>query len=697
MKNSKILLLLCFSFLIAQLMVAQEKTISGVVTSKNDGAPLPGVGVLIKGTLKGTETDFDGKYKVKASVGDVLLFTFVGMEAQSITVSTQETINVVLEDSNVLEEVVVTALGIKKTRKSLTYAAQDINAKELSKVKQTNPVNSLSGKVAGVNITRSSSGAGGSVKVVLRGNSSIGNNQPLYVVDGIPLNNPSSGQPNSTFGDINGGNTDGGDVLSLINPDDIESLTVLKGASASALYGNAGLNGVIVINTKKGKSGTFKVDFSSNLVVESAAYMMDFNDKAQSGVDSFFNSGTTNINSISVSGGTDKAQTYFSYSNTFADGILPTNSLDQHSFNVRETAKLFNDRLTLNASVMGSTQSIANRPVSGLYFNPLVGVYNFQSDTESLSDYKNFEVWNPHRNIMTQRWFRGLDKNILGAYATSDIEQNPYWVIHRNASADQNDKLITSLNLNFEINDWLSLQSRGTYDQSIQKFEKKIYASTEATLAPLTGRYIVRENNFIQLYGDLIANINTDITDNLSLNAIVGAATKRNTTSTFAADSGTNGGLFYTSFFAIQNFVKSSAIDLKQGVSEIRENSLFGSATLNYKDQLFMDLTYRKDWSSTLTKAFDYPSIGLTGVLSEIFDLGDDISFAKIRASYAEVGNGFGFNQIVPNDGIIFEGDLLDNPQVFPGFDPLPETQSSYEIGTEWKFFENRLGFDLGY
>ena len=550
--------------------------------------------------------------------------------------------------------------------------------------------------MAGVNITRSSSGAGGSVKVVLRGNSSIGNNQPLYVVDGIPLNNPSSGQPNSTFGDISGGNTDGGDVLSLINPDDIESLTVLKGASASALYGNAGLNGVIVINTKKGKSGAFKVDFSSNLVVENAAYMMDFNDKAQNQVDNFFNSGTTNINSISVSGGTDKAQTYFSYSNTFADGILPTNSLNQHSFNVRETAKLFNDKLTLNASVMGSTQNIANRPVSGLYFNPLVGVYNFQSDTESLSDYKNFEVWNPNRNIMTQRWFRGPGSN-PGTYATSDIEQNPYWVLHRNASTDQNNKLISSLNLNFKINDWLSLQSRGTYDQSMQKFEKKIYASTEATLAPLTGRYIVRENNFVQLYGDLIANINTEITDDLSLNAIVGAATKRNSTNTFLADSGTNGGLFYTSFFAIQNFVKSSAIDLKQDVAEIRENSLFGSATLNYKDQLFMDLTYRKDWSSTLTKAFDYPSIGVTGVLSEIFELGEDISFAKVRASYAEVGNGFGFNQIVPYDGIIFEGDLDDNPQVFPGFDPLPETQSSYEIGTEWKFFENRLGFDLGY
>ncbi|HAO15707.1 MAG TPA: hypothetical protein DDY16_05950 [Tenacibaculum sp.] len=699
MKNSKVLLLLCFSFFLSELVIGQEKVISGIVTSKNDGMPLPGAGVHIKGTSNGVETDFDGKYEIKASIGDTLIFTYVGMITKSMVISSEESLNVSLEDSNILDEVVVTALGIKKTRKSLTYAAQDIDAKELSKIKQTNPVNSLSGKVSGVNITRSSSGAGGSVKVVLRGNSSIGNNQPLYVVDGIPLNNPSSGQPDSTFGSTSGGNTDGGDVLSLINPDDIESITVLKGASASALYGNAGLNGVIVINTKKGKSGAFKVDFSSNLVVENAAYFMNFNEKTQRTIDNFFRAGTTNINSLSISGGTDKAQTYFSYSNSFVDGVLPTNSLRQHSFSVRETAKLFEDKITLNANVLGSTQSISNRPISGLYFNPLVGVYNFESSTEDLSDYKVFEVWNPYRDRMTQRWYRGPGpEEKPGTFRTSDIEQNPYWILHRNASSDQNDKLIASLNLNFKINDWLSLQTRGTYDQSVQKFEKRIYASTQATLAHENGRYIVRENEFVQLYGDIIANINTQITDNLSLTAIIGGATKRNTSESLIADSGTIGGLQFANFFAIQNFNSSAGVSIGQNGSDIKENSLFGSTTLNYDEKLFLDLTYRKDWSSTLTKPFDYPSVGLTGVLSEIFDLGKNISFAKVRASYAEVGNGFGFNQIIPNDDVSFGGNpLIDNPQVFPGFAPLPETQTSYEVGTEWKFFNNRLGFDFGY
>lgn len=239
-QNLRTLFLFSFLLLIMQISFAQEKSITGTVTSKTDGIPLPGVNVIVQGTSNGAQTDFDGNYSITASVGDILNFSYVGMTAIQITVGNSSVINAQLEeDAEQLSEVVITALGIKKSRKSLTYAAQDINADELNKVRQTNPVNSLSGKVAGVAVSRSASGAGGSVKVTLRGNSSIGNNQPLYVIDGVPLSNPTSGQPSDTFGDASGGNRDGGDALSLINPDDIESLTVLKGASASALYGSA--------------------------------------------------------------------------------------------------------------------------------------------------------------------------------------------------------------------------------------------------------------------------------------------------------------------------------------------------------------------------------------------------------------------------------------------------------------------------
>jgi len=432
MKKIYTILIAVFSIVFTLNVQAQEKSISGTVTSKLDGTTLPGVSVVVQGTTKGTETDFDGKYTIKASVGEILSFSSLGMKTKTVTVTgNTAALNVVLEDdASQLDEIVITALGIKKSRKSLTYAAQDIKSDELSRVKQTNPINSLSGKVSGVSITRSASGAGGSVKVLMRGNASVGNNQPLYVVDGIPLSNPSSGQPGAVFGDVGGGNRDGGDALSLINPDDVESLTVLKGASASALYGSAGLNGVILITTKKGKDGAFKVNFSSNLTVENAAYMMDFNSDAQSNVDSFLGTGVTSINSLNVSGGTEKAQTYFSYSNTTASGIMPTNKLKQHTINVRETAKFLNDKVTLNASVMASTQNIDNRPVSGLYFNPLVGVYGFDSPGETLSDYSNFEAYDVSRNIMSQSWFRD----------TSDIEQNPYWIMNRNASEDSNKK-----------------------------------------------------------------------------------------------------------------------------------------------------------------------------------------------------------------------------------------------------------------
>jgi TonB-dependent SusC/RagA subfamily outer membrane receptor len=693
-QNLRTLFLFSFLLLIMQISFAQEKSITGTVTSKTDGIPLPGVNVIVQGTSNGAQTDFDGNYSITASVGDILNFSYVGMTAIQITVGNSSVINAQLEeDAEQLSEVVITALGIKKSRKSLTYAAQDINADELNKVRQTNPVNSLSGKVAGVAVSRSASGAGGSVKVTLRGNSSIGNNQPLYVIDGVPLSNPTSGQPSDTFGDASGGNRDGGDALSLINPDDIESLTVLKGASASALYGSAGLNGVILITTKKGKSGSFKVDFSSNLTVDSAAYAMDFNSTTQNNIDDFLTTGFTSINSISASGGTENAQTYFSYSNTFSEGVLPTNELKQHTFNVRETAQFFDGKVTANASVMASTQNIKNRPVSGLYFNPLVGAYAFESASESLSDYSNFEALDPNRNIMAQRWFRG----------TSDIEQNPYWIINRNVGKDVNNKLVASLNLNFKINDWLSLQTRGTYDKSQLSYEKKVYATTEATLAPLNGRYIVNETDFTQLYGDVIANINTQINETTSVSAIIGTSTTRNTTESLVADSGTNGGLQFANVFAYQNFNGNPAVNLTQRSLETRVNSVFASATIGFNDRVFIDLTARNDWTSTLpavNNSFFYPSVGVTGILSEIFELPKNVSFAKLRASYAEVGNGFAADQIAPNNTIIFGGGGVNSQspiRPFPGSTPKPERQKSFEIGTEWKFNNNRIGIDLGY
>ena len=691
MKKINLLLITIFSLLLSLTVSAQEKSISGTVTSKSDGSPLPGVSVIVQGTTRGAQTDFDGKYIIKAAPGEVLNFSFIGMKTTSITVTESNTIDVALEeDANSLDEVIVTALGIKKTRKSLTYSAQDIGADELTKVKDANPINSLSGKVAGLVVNRSASGVGGSVKVTLRGNTSTRNNQPLYVIDGIPLLNSSPIQPNSTFGDIaNGGNRDGGDALSLINPDDIESISVLKGASASALYGSQGSNGVILITTKKGKAGTFKVDVSSNLTIDNPDYLIDFDGPTQRNVDDFLDTGTTFINSVSVSGGSEKAQSYFSYANTHAQGIIPTHEVKKHTINFRETAKLLKNKLTVDANVLLTTQNIHNKPVSALYFNPLRGAYAFQSDSQSLSDFQNFEEFDPGRNLQAQRWFR----------PTSDVEQNPFWILNRNASDDKNQKAVISLSLKYKVNDWLTFQTRGSYDKTFNKFERKIFATTNATLSAARGRYIYNDVEDLQLYGDFIATINTTFNDDISLTAILGTSINQfDTGKSIILDSGVTGGLQVPNIFTIQNFVSNQGVRLIQSQGELKEiQSLFASTSFGYKEMLYLDLTARNDWSSTVSNSFFYPSFGLTGILSKMFEMPKPISFAKVRVSYAEVGNdvqSFANNPLF----IITTGEGgISLPNTTPLTELRPENQESFEIGTEWRFFDNRLSFDFGY
>jgi TonB-dependent SusC/RagA subfamily outer membrane receptor len=326
----------------AQVSLAQVKNVKGVITD-SDGMPLPGASVAVQGGQKGATTDFDGLYSIEAQKGQTLVFSYVGLETQSVIVGDATTINVKMNtaSTNNLNEVVVTSLGIKKSRKSLTYAAQEVKGEEVTRVKDANLMNSLSGKVAGLIVGKSSAGAGGSVKVTIRGNSSATNNQPLYVVDGIPLLNSSSSQANSAFGDTAGGNRDGGDAISMINPDDIESMTVLKGASAAALYGSQGANGVILVTTKRGKEGKVTANYNASLFVDNVVSLPKFQTsygadpgattswgaakQSPDHVKDFYNTGGTYINSISVNGGTDKMTTSLTYANTKVDGVLPTN------------------------------------------------------------------------------------------------------------------------------------------------------------------------------------------------------------------------------------------------------------------------------------------------------------------------------------------------------------------------------------
>mgnify|MGYP002630128815 CR=1 FL=1 len=723
MKKLIPLLIMIFSLAITQEVAAQAKTISGAVTAVSDESPLPGVNVVIKGTTKGTQTDFDGNYTIEALNGDVLEFSFLGMKTKSVTITDANTLNVALEDdAQSLDEVIITALGIKKEKKALTYSAQEVKGDELTTVKQSNLINSLSGKSAGVTITKSSSGAGGSSKVVLRGNSSTTNNDPLYVVDGIPMLNSGNGQTGDSGRGIFGsdaGNIDGGDALSLINPDDIESLTVLKGASASALYGSQGANGVILITTKSGKDGKIAVNFNSSFTIDNVTSLPELQTEYQSNsvgqpiaengnvtdpkswgaktsglsntVDDFFETGITSIQSLSLMAGNEKAQTYMSYANTIVNGVMPENKLSRNNFNLKETANFLDDKMTVSANINLSDQRIWNRPVNGLYSNPLTGLY-LNPVGINLDDYKNYEYFNADTNMMDQ-------------YATSfdeNIQQNPYWLTSRNQTKDVAQRVVASVSAKYQISDNFSIQSRGSFDKSFYTYDNRMYAGTDLTLSPATGRYTLNKTENTQQYIDLIANYNTDITEDLTFSAVLGTSlTKSKIGDQVSLDSGNGKGLTYPNIFTIGNFAETNFLSQTVGNREVQ--SVFTSANFGYKNLLYVDITGRNDWSSTLvntaSKSFFYPSVGLTGILSEMFEMPEAITFAKLRASYAQVGKDIPAYATVPLNSIPVGQTNFAKPTfgVKEGETLEPEKQNSFEIGTEWRFINNRLSFDLTY
>lgn len=688
----------------AQVSLAQVKNVKGMITD-SDGMPLPGASVAVQGSQKGATTDFDGLYSIEAQKGQTLVFTYVGLETQSIVVGDAATINVKLVPaaSNALNEVVVTSLGIKKTRKSLTYAAQELKGEELTRVKDANVINTIAGKIAGVAVTKSSGGTGGSTKVVIRGNSSISNSQPLYVIDGIPMLNSGSGQPNDTFGSLSGGNRDGGDVISLVNPDDYEGMTVLKGAAASVLYGSQGANGVILLSSKKAKSGKANITASSVTTFEEAAYMPKFQtdyiaapgadeswgakQKTPDHVKDFFNTGTTQITSVGYSLGTETSSTAFSYANTSATGIVPGNSLKKNNFGIRQTAKFFGDKLTFAANANYTSQTIANKPVNGFYFNPLTGVYLMPRGNDFEYYKNNFEVYNPSRNLMAQNWM-----------TNRDIMQNPYWSINRNKSEDKNDFFNGALSLSYKANNWLTIASRYSYNRVTSVFDKKIYATTQGTLSNVNGRYINENSLSTQRYGDLIATINTKIATDFSFNANIGASiTNTLTNDKTILDSGISGGLGIANWFTLHNFNNNTGN--YQTVDSQREvQSVFAATTFGYKDMLFLDLAGRNDWSSTVSDPYFYPSVGLTALISEMTTLPEWINFAKVRGTYAKVGNDI--YPFVSNPTYYSAPGVSGiNPKVGPrpGEKLKPELKSEFEFGTEWRMFNNRLGFEVSY
>lgn len=689
---------------------AQDKTITGVVS--DDKGPLSGVSITIKDSKYSTSTGFDGTYSITAREGQTLVFSFIGAKEVSKIVGKSNVIDVILQDDSTktLNEVVVTSLGIKKSKKTLTYAAQELKAEELTRVKDANLINTITGKIAGVTINRSSGGTGGSTKVVIRGNSSTFNNQPLYVIDGIPLYNVSPTQPNEVFGDTGTGNRDGGDIISLINPDDIESMSVLKGAAAAALYGTQGARGVILLNTKKGNLGKSSLRITSTSVFEQAtslpklqnSYLGVANNSSESWgsagsskeyVKDFYSTGVTQTTSANFSGRTQLGASMISFANTSAKGIMPGNSLNKNTFSVKLNNSYFENKLNVGTTVFYANQQIYNRPTNGLYNNPLTGLYTMNRNNDYDYYKEIYEIFNQSLDIPVQNWNHSPD----------DFQQNPFWIINRNKTEDKNKFLMASLNLEYLINKWFKIASRYSYSSVRNGFDRKMFATTTNTLSHQNGRYIFYDLESTQNYGDIIANINTQVATNLSLNSNIGSSILKNSSNKGTyLDSGINEGLASPNWFTLSNFnnIKNNR-QVDAGSKEIQ--SIFATASLGYKDYLFLDITGRNDWSSALvntkSNSFFYKSIGLTNVISEALTLPETISFAKIRASYAEVGNDIPANLTNPLYTIDPTTGNVTFPTTIPMFgqDYKSELKSEIEIGTEWRFFNNRFGFDFTY
>lgn len=683
-----------------------QKKVTGYVLDEG-GEPLTGATVRVKGSGDGTVTDVSGKFDLTVTGNAVLQVSFIGYVSREVEIKDSAAYTIVLKENLVsLDKVIVTALGIEKKQNSLSYATDQVKNEELTRIKTSNLVTSLAGKSAGVQISQVSSAPGASAKVSIRGIRSVaGDNQPLYVIDGVPILNSTSEQAYSAIGGTaNAGNRDGGDGVSNLNPEDIESLSILKGAPAAALYGSQAANGVILITTKKGKSeGKRTISFSTSLTFDRAFALPEMQNRygVSDGVDSwgakadlpaydnlndFYSTGLTSITSLSVSHGNEKLQNYFSYANTTGRGIIENNHLSKHNLAFRETSVLLNSRLKLDGSVNVIKQTSKNKPtVGGFYMNPLVGLYRFPRG-EDLSYYRDhFEVFDEERNLNVQNWHTSYE----------DFEQNPYWIVNRIQSKDSRMHSIISLSANLKLNSWLTVQARGNMDYINDKVRQKFYASTAPALAGANGRYIEMDYQEVQMYGDVMLMLKKQW-NKWSVDAAIGASVNDKTVNSTRYDSKT-ASLKYANIFNLANIVMDGSAVLEQKIDARRQlQSLFGTVQLGYADRVYLDMTARNDWASTLAytahekSGFFYPSVGFSWILNKSFALPEWISFAKVRGAYSMVGNDIPMFITNPTSTITAGGEFLANDAA-PFKDMEPEMTHSFEAGVEARFLNSRI------
>ena len=679
--------------------------ISGTVLGE-DGFPVPGAAVIESGTSNGTTADLDGKFSLTVSDASAsVTFSSLGYDSVTLPVGTRTIFNVTLrEEAVALEGTVVTALGIRRDEKALSYNVQEVSSEMLTEVKNANFINSLAGKVAGVTVNTSSSGVGGASKVVLRGNKSISqSSNALYVIDGIPMYNFGGG--GGTEFDSKGAT----ESIADLNPEDISSISVLTGAAAAALYGSEAANGAIMITTKAGEAGKLKVSFSSNTEFLSPFVLPEFqsvygtglNGSSSSGgifswgayipesarynytPNDYFETGHTYTNSFSVSGGTDKNQTYFSAAAVNSDGIIPNNRYDRYNFTFRNTTYFLKDRLKLDASASYIIQKDQNMTNQGVYSNPLVPAYLFPRGN-NFDIYRNFERYNEATKLMEQFW---------GDDLVGDLRmQNPYWINYRNLRNNDKKRYMLTLSAQYDILDWLNVSGRVRIDNSSNLYTQKLYASSESTITEggKNGHYTEARGFDSQTYADIMLNINKEFGRDWSLVANVGASINNIKTDTF-----TYGGPIQdnglANVFNVMDLDDVAKRATKDGWND-ETQSVFGSVEVGWKKMLYITVTGRNDWASQLAgssqPSFFYPSAGLSWVPTALWDMGI-LDYMKIRGSVASVGMPFPRFLTIPTYEYDATNKIWKDKTHYPIGDLKPERTLTYEVGVEASLWQD--------
>lgn len=742
-------LILIFALLICVLdILGQERTISGKVSSAEDGLPLPGVNIVIKGTTIGTMSDGNGNYSIRFSGQyGILSFTFVGMVPQEVEMNAfSDTYDVILEPASIsLGAVVVTALGVTREKKTLGYAVQEIESTQMNLAKDLNVINTLSGKVAGIQVTSGGSGIGSSSRIVIRGNSSFSGNQPLFIVDGTPINNAT----NNNGGD---GGLDYGNAASDIDPNNVESITVLKGANASALYGSRASNGVILITTKKGIKSSKKlgIDFTSSVVVNKPSYFprlqneygggdrgseyywrkyneengtsLTYNEYAKTfsynyvdglgggvndnwplswgarldagllidqwstgpdspwvsrpdNINAWFDTGVNYENNIAITSSGEKASGRFSFTNLDAKGIVPNTDMRQNTVSINGNLTP-SDRLTVTTSITYLKRASDNIPQVG---------YN----------YADIYAWRAREyDVKYSREIFEKEGNV----GYSEDSDNDFFGYYNNPRSLSRDRIFGNVGINFKLTDWLSANARAGLD-----FYNEIRFSSNSSQSKGNLR-LLKGGSFSQNQ-DYIKELNADVSLNfdktfgeIRLDGLAGANIRNNLNKYMwlsASD------LTVPDLYTISNVKGTPGYGMSE--NEYETQSVYFAANGSYRDFLFLGITGRNDWSSTLPEenwSYFYPSVSLGLSILDAFALKSDaVTYVKLRGSWAQVGGSTGAYQLQKTySASTFNGVAIFSPTgTMPPTGLKPERTTSYEFGADMRFWDNRLSLDLTY